>query len=143
MYPTRGRVSRLVILVLIGYLLMTLSSVAQAMTVVPNTASDLDNWNLLLGVVSTFLAAVINNPTMNRYLRVAVVAGLCVLAAIVTTSLNGELDWHRWLHSFLIVLVVAVGLYHTLLSGVLTHVEDITSPKSKRRGVTAHAGGRT
>src|SRR5690348_15249531 len=74
--------------------------------------TDLIQWSALVGVLTPLVLAVIQQPTFPKWARVLVmVVGSCV-AAIITASLQGQLDWHRWEHSVIVVATLAVVFYH-------------------------------
>lgn len=96
-------------------------------TILPNPASDLDQWNIVLAFAMPFVVALIHQPAMSKLVKLIITVGFCVLAATINTAIQQDLSLSNWLHSVLIVLVGAIGLYHTLYARVVPAVETATS----------------
>lgn len=73
--------------------------------------TDLEMWSGLVGFLLPLVIAVIQQPSFPKPLRAIITLVVCAVAAIVTVSLQGSLDWTRWQHSVLIIAVAALAFY--------------------------------
>lgn len=92
--------------------------------------TDLEMWSGLVAFFLPLVIAVVQQPRFNSALRVAVMVVFCVVASIVTTALQGDLDWHRWFHSLLVVGIGTIAFYHGVWqpAKVAPKVERATAP---------------
>jgi hypothetical protein len=97
--------------------------------------TDLEMWSGLVAFGLPLLIAVIQQPRFSSVLRVVIMVLSCIVASVVTTALQGDLDWHRWFHSLLVVGIGTIAFYHGVWqpATVAPKVEAATSPGGMRR----------
>lgn len=94
--------------------------------------TDLEMWSGLVGFLLPGVIALVQQPRFNGPTRVLVTLAASAGASAVTAALQGQLDWHRWFHSVLVVAVATIAFYHGAWkpSGVAPSLEAGTSPKA-------------
>lgn len=91
--------------------------------------SDLDMLGIVVGFFSPLLIAVVSQPHWPSSLKVALVAAVSVAGGVATAAITGQLHLPlAWLHATLIVLVAAIGFYHTAWRKTASRLEAATSP---------------
>lgn len=73
--------------------------------------NDLEMWSGLVAFLLPLVIAVVQQPHFPPILRVIVMVVFCVVAALVTAALQGNLDWNRWYHSVLIIAIGTIAFY--------------------------------
>lgn len=94
--------------------------------------TDLEMWSGLVAYLLPLVIALAQQPHLPNFVRVLITCVSCVVASVVTTALQGELDWTRWGHSALVVGIGTFAFYHGFWkpSGIAPAVENATSVSS-------------
>lgn len=103
--------------------------------------SDLEMWSGLVAFFLPLVIAIAQQPRFSNALRVAIMVVFCIVASVVTTALQGDLDWHRWYHSLLVLGIATIAFYNGVWkpAGVAGRVETATAPSdAARRQRSAH-----
>lgn len=90
---------------------------------------NLSMWNLVAGFFLPIALSVIIQTGWGKQIQ-AVLAFLAVLGiSVVTTALEGNLDFRNWVTSSLTVLVATITAYHGVWkpTGVAPKIEETTS----------------
>lgn len=92
------------------------------------------SWALIVGAVTPFLIAVINNPRYSNQLRQVIAVGVSLLVGIMTVIVGGfVLDWTLSLPNILFIISAVVGAAQAFYSlvwkptGTAARVEAATS----------------
>lgn len=91
--------------------------------------TDLDLWTLLVGAGMPPLVALVNQPRWPSWKRAIVSVVACLVAAGVTLWLGGGLRGASVVRGVLLVLVAALGSYHSWWkpSGIAPALERATA----------------
>lgn len=94
--------------------------------------TDLEMWSGLVAFGLPLLIAVLQQPRFSNTVRVLIMVVVCIVAALVTATLQGDLDWHRWGHSLLVLGIGVIAFYNGVWKplGVAPAIERATSPGS-------------
>lgn len=95
---------------------------------------DTVSWGLILGVVTPWLTAIVQQPRWSNGLRAVVGAVISVLVGIGTCLANGDIhSGQTVLATIAVVLVAAQATYSQLWkpTGVAGAIESATSPSPK------------
>jgi peptidoglycan/LPS O-acetylase OafA/YrhL len=79
-----------------------------------NGLSDLALWSLIVGFISPWLIAVIQQPGWSKGLRSVVTFVWCIVAAGVTALLQGDLGVRSLLSAILLVFAMTLVTYQGL-----------------------------
>lgn len=93
-----------------------------------NTLSDLELYSALIATGVPWVAALINRQTASSTAKWAVFAAICVVAALGTTFLEGNLHLtgEGFIRSLLVIVTLA-GVYFHLWRPAVKEVEQATS----------------
>jgi hypothetical protein len=93
--------------------------------------SDLEMWSAVVAFFLPLVIAVAQRPSLSGTARVVIMVVFCAIAALVTTWLQGDLNWSRWFHSLLIVTIATIAFYRGMWkqTGTTHQVEKATSPR--------------
>lgn len=117
--------------VALAWWLVPLTALAQSGPDTSSTAlrelSDFALWSLLLGPITSLVAATLNRTTWRSDVRFAVFFVFSLVAAAGNAYFNADLDAHDFLRSAL--LTVASGItFYTLSKGAIKTWEARTTP---------------
>ncbi len=88
-------------------------------------------WSAVVGFFMPAAIAFVNQSRWSKPPKGIVAFGLCLIAAVVTVWVRGELSTGTWLHAALVLFLTAIGTYHTWWkpSGIGPTVEAATSTR--------------
>lgn len=94
---------------------------------------NLQALNLIVGFLAPTLISVINRPTWDSRLKVAVSVAFCVAVGFGTSYFSDQLNPEDVTTSVLTILVASITSYHGIFkpSGVSPAIEMKTSPERK------------
>lgn len=94
-------------------------------------------WGLIVGIVTPYVIALVNQPGWTDNLRRVVAIVVSVLVGLGTAYFNNDVNFEvgTALASIAGVLVAAQAVYHNLLKPSAKSVERATSPGSSKHHV--------
>jgi hypothetical protein len=93
--------------------------------------SDLEMWSAVVAFFLPLVISIAQRPNTPGTVRVVIMLVFCVLAALVTTWLQGDLTGGRWFHSLLVVVIATIAFYRGMWkqTGTTNVIERKTSPR--------------
>lgn len=134
----RRMIRRFIISGLTVFVFLTFAAFAMAQgadDAIPETGmSDLDMWNLVAGFLMPLALSVIIQSGWSRAVQSVLAFAACLGMALVTTSLEGNLDFRNWVTSALTVLVATIIAYQGVWkpTGVAPAIEKATNVTPKQ-----------
>lgn len=85
--------------------------------------------DIVVGSLLPFAIALVNQRTWSPVVKGAVALAVCFVSAAIAESIRGDLDWHDWRNTVIVITGATLVSYHTFWkpSTVAPVVEDKTT----------------
>lgn len=87
-------------------------------------------WSIIVGALTPPLLAIVQQPRWSGFVRSAFMVGAAAIDGIITTWLEGKINWHDYAQAALMCGVAIIAAYHGFWqpTGIAGKIENATVP---------------